>query len=157
MRPHTNPIASQSHRRSRMKLNWKGENLSLMQVESQSKCNNLKFKISSIKYMAKRSNKSTVGKLLGHIDSSGAEILASVLPEGVISGASVITSVEMIVKQKVDGFDVGHLEAVDGLAVVLLGSEEFPDLLDGQQAAEPVPFVVVADEEADVAVGALVA
>jgi hypothetical protein len=63
----------------------------------------------------------------------------------------------VIVQQKVHGLDIRHLEAIDGLAVVLVRPEHLADLLHGQETAEPVPFVVVAYEEADVAVGALVA
>jgi hypothetical protein len=54
------------------------------------------------------------------------------------------------------GSDVWHLEAVDRLAVVLLWAEHLADLLNGEETTEPVPFVVVADEKADVAIGALV-
>lgn len=63
----------------------------------------------------------------------------------------------MIVQQKVHSADPGDLEPVDGVPRVLVGTEEIFDTGDGQEGLEPLVFVGVAGEEADVAVGGFVA
>ena len=59
-------------------------------------------------------------------------------------------------KKEMNGLDIRHLESIDRLAMVLLRSEQLSDSVDREEASQPVPFVVMSDEEADIAVTALI-
>src|SRR5580698_111122 len=62
----------------------------------------------------------------------------------------------MIVEEKVHGFDVRHLESVDRLSFVFLRTEQLYDLVNCQEASQPVPFIILTDKEAIIAIGSFV-
>lgn len=101
-------------------------------------------------------NCSPVDKFLGKIHNLRSQILAAILSKSVISAASIIASVKVIVQQEMNGSDVGHFEPINGFAFVFFRTEQLSDSVDRQKAPQPVPFIVVSHEEADVAVTALV-
>jgi len=107
--------------------------------------------------LQRRLDPSTIQELLRDINRLRPQVFQTVLPQSVIRGASIIPTIQMVVEQEVHRLQMRHLEPIDRLADVLLGAEQFLDLVDRQQTPEPVPLVVVAHEEAVVAVQRLVA
>jgi hypothetical protein len=61
----------------------------------------------------------------------------------------------VIVQEEMYSFDVLHLEAINWLSLVFLWSQKLPDLGDSEEASQPVPLIIVANKQANVAIRAL--
>ena len=59
-------------------------------------------------------------------------------------------------KQKMYRFDAGDLESVDGVAEIFLWAEQLFDAINRHETSKPVPFIIVSNVEADVAVACFV-
>lgn len=90
---------------------------------------------STVHHQATHLQNTPLDELDRQIDALGSDVLAHVLAKGVISRASIIASIEVIVEQEVYGSNTRHLESINWLALVLLGSEKLLDLVDGQEAS----------------------
>ena len=80
--------------------------------------------------------------------------LAQILPKSVQTRRRIEAAVEVVFEQEVHGADMRHFAAVDGVAGVFF-REQRDENFRREQAAQPVPFVVVAHEEPDVGVACL--
>lgn len=85
-----------------------------------------------------------------------AYVFAQVLTETVKAAGGVESSIQMIFKQKVYRANVGELASVNLPANVIL-AQQLPEFGGAQHRSEPVPFVVVTNKEAEIAIRALVA
>ena len=102
------------------------------------------------------SHKSSIHELLWEIDDFCSQVFAAILPQGIVCAARIVTSIQVVMEKEMNSFDVGHLKTIDRLAMVLLGSEQFSNSVDGQEASQPIPLIVMSHEETHIAVTAFV-
>lgn len=83
-------------------------------------------------------------------------ILTQILPQTIKAARRVKPTIQMILQQKVHTPNIRQLKPVNLPSNVIL-AKQLPQLLRRQHAAQPVPLVIIPDEQSEIAVGRLVA
>lgn len=96
-----------------------------------------------------------IEELLWQIHSRGSQKFNHILAEGVEGRSRRVPTLQVIMEQEMHTSQLRQLKPIDRLALVLR-SQQLLDLFNGQEAAQPVPLVVVSHEQTQIGVGSLV-
>ena len=100
------------------------------------------------------SNLPSLQKPVRNINVPAPNKLTQILPQAIQTTRRIESAIKMILQQKVHNANVRHLKAIDAVAEILF-TKKFDEGFGREQTTEPIPFVVVADEETDVGVACL--